>query len=84
LLKINENGTTLQIIFEPEKLVLFDEGEELNHVPTERIITDLILSELKLEFVCSRRFNETNSEQQQLHNHHEDDRFLPDRKIVSQ
>jgi len=32
--------------------------------------------------VCSRKFIETISEQQQLHKHHEDDRLLPDRKIV--
>jgi hypothetical protein len=37
---------------------------------------------LKLESVCSRIFIENNSEQQQLHRHHEDVRFSPDRKIV--
>ena len=51
-------------------------------MPKERIKTHLILSEFKVESVCSRRFTETNSEEQQLHNHNEDDRFLPERNNV--
>jgi len=82
LLKTIDKVTTLEAIFEPEKLVLFDESEEHIHVPKDRIKMDFILSEPKLESVCSRRFIETNSEKQQLHKHHEDDRLLPDLKIV--
>ena len=38
------------------------------------------MTELKLSFFCSRTFTETNSEQQQLHKHHENNRFLHEKK----
>jgi hypothetical protein len=40
------------------------------------------VTELKLASGCSRTFIETNSEQQQLHNRHENCRFLHDKNIA--
>jgi len=39
------------------------------------------VTELKLASVCSKTFIETNSEMQQLHKHHEDNRFFHDRNL---